>query len=275
MFARRVGKVLLYGVLLWQTGLVLYPLFIMVTTSFKTSFGIISDPFGWPRKVSFRGYGDVFSLVNFAVYYRNSILVTAASLIMILALSVLAAYGLSRFSFKGNRTVYFYILAGMMIPVRLAIVSLFHLFLNIGLFNNLLSLILIRAAMGIPFSLFIITGFFSELPKELGEAAEIDGCNSWRALLYVYLPLLRPAIATAAIFDFIPIWNDFYIPLIFIRSDHLKTLPLGIATFYGQFQTNWPAVFAALTMAVIPPLVFYVFLSRQFIKGLTSGAVKG
>ncbi|WP_258360821.1 carbohydrate ABC transporter permease [Moorella sulfitireducens] len=275
MLRRRILQIVLYAFLLWQLAVVIYPLFIMVATSFKTNFEVLSNPFGWPQKLNLEGYRTVWELNNFALYYRNSILVTVVSLGLILALSILAAYGLARFQFPGNRALYFYFLAGMMIPIRLGVLNLFRLFLKLDLFDNLLALILTYTAMGIPFSVFILTGFFAELPRELGEAAEIDGCNSWRALLHVYLPLMRPALATAAIYHFIPIWNDFYFPLVFIKSDHLKTIPLGTAIFYGQFQTDWPTVFAALTTAIIPALAFYLLMAGQFIKGLTAGAVKG
>jgi raffinose/stachyose/melibiose transport system permease protein len=143
------------------------------------------------------------------------------------------------------------------------------------LYDNLWALILIYTAMGIPFSILIIVGFMKDLPEELAEAAKMDGCNDLRMLWTIFVPLIRPAIVTAVIYNFIPIWNDFFFPLIFIESDELKTVQLGTALFFGQYQTQWPLVFSALTLAVIPPLILYLLLSKHFIKGLTSGAIKG
>jgi len=268
-------KIILHAVLFIYAFIVLYPLFIMVLTSFKTNMEVLKKPFGFPNKLRFAAYETVFGSNNFLTYYKNSILVTIVSLSIIIVVSILASYVLARYVFPGSRFVYFYFLAGMMIPIRLGVINLFKIFQAMHLFDNLLSLILIYSAMGIPFSVFIITGFFRQIPKSLEEAAYIDGSNRMQTIRKIFVPLLKPAISTAAIYHFVPIWNDFYFPLIFIRSDHLKTVPLGTAIFFGQFQTDWPTVFAALTTAVLPSLIFYLVMSKQFITGLTAGAVKG
>lgn len=271
----RLANVLAHGILLLQTLVVLYPLFLVLITSLKTNMEVMTRPFSLPQGINLQSYETVLNHTNYLLYYRNSFIVTGVSLLLIIAVSTLAAYALGRYDFRGNKLIYFYFLAGMMIPIRLGVINLFQIFQSLKLFDSLLALILIYTAMGIPFSVFIITAYVKQIPREMLEAAQIDGCNEWQIFSKIYLPLLRPAIATAAIYHFVPIWNDFYFPLIFIKSEHLKTVPLGTAIFFGQFQTDWPTAFAALTMAVVPSVIFYLLMSKQFIKGLTAGAVKG
>jgi len=272
---KRLLNVMYYLILFVCMAVVIYPIFLMLATSFKTNPEVMTNPMGWPKKMNWNGYRQVLSSGNFLRYYGNSAFVTMMSLLVILVTSIMAAYPLSRFRFKFNRTFYVYFLFGIMLPIRLAVVDLFMVLNTIHLFDSLWGLILIYSAMGIPFSVFIITGFMQDIPKEIEEAARVDGCSDFRILLQIFLPLVRPAVATALVYNFIPIWNDFYFPLIFIRTEALKTVPLGTAIFFGQYQTNWPTAFAALNMAIIPPMLFYLLMSKQFIKGLTAGAVKG
>jgi raffinose/stachyose/melibiose transport system permease protein len=264
-----------YGMLAICMIVVLYPLYIMIITSFKSNLEVLKKPLSLPSHWSFSAYSKVLELSNYVMLYKNSILITAVSLSMILLVSLLASYPLSRFQFRFNRLIYFYFIIGVMLPIRLAVVDLFGLLQSLNLYDHLEGLILVYSAMGIPFSILIITGFMQGLPREIEESAKMDGCNDTRLLWVIITPLVRPALATAAIYNFMPIWNDFYFPLIFLKSEALKTVPLGTAIFFGQYQTQWPTVFAALTMSVLPPLLFYLLLSKNFIKGLTAGAVKG
>lgn len=255
--------------------IVIYPLLIMLVTPFKTQMEVFKSPFGLPSDFKFDNFDTVFESGNFALYYKNSIFVTGIALMLIIIVSILASYVLSRWQFKGNKILYFYFLLGVMLPIRLGVIQLFNIFQKLGLIDTLWSLIIVYTAMGIPFSIFILTGFMKDIPKELEEAAIIDGCSSFKILLKIFIPLIRPAIATIAIYHFIPIWNDVYFPLVFIKNNAYKTIPLGVSVFFGQHQTHWPTVFAALSTAAIPVLVFYILMSKQFIKGLTAGAVKG
>ena len=200
---------------------------------------------------------------------------TAAAVALFLVVSLLAAYALGRFRFRGNGFLYIYFLLGMMVPIRLGVINMFDTFNKLGLNDTLLGLVLIYSAMSIGFSVFIMTGFMRGIPVEIEESAKIDGCSHFRILWNILVPVLKPAIATALIYNFVPIWNDFYFPLIFIQSENLKTVPIGVTIFFGQYQTDWPTVFAALTLAALPVLIVYFLMSKQFIKGLTAGAVKG
>lgn len=269
------GKVIAYIVLILQTILALFPIYIMIVTSFKENKEIFKHPFSLPGSFGGESYRRVLELNNFAGYFRNSIFVTAVSVMLFLSVSLLAAYALGRFQFKGNGLLYIYFLLGMMVPIRLGVINMFDTFDKFNLNNTLWGLILIYSAMSIGFSVFILTGFMRGIPIEIEESAKIDGCSRFRILWNILIPLLKPAIATAVIYNFVPIWNDFYFPLIFIQSEELKTLPIGVTIFFGQYQTDWSTVFAALSLAAIPVLTFYFMLSKQFIKGLTAGAVKG
>ena len=268
------GRIVAYSVLLLHTFITLYPIYIMIVTSLKKNKDIFKHPFALPKALDFASYTKVLELNNFPQYFLNSILVTLASTAIFVVVSVLAAYAISRFKFKGNNIIYIYFLLGMMVPIRLGIINMFELFDVLHLKDNLLGLIAIYSAMSIGFSVFILTGFMRTIPRELEEAAKIDGCSQLRVLWDVIVPILKPAIATAIVYNFVPIWNDFYFPLVFIKTENLKTLPIGVAIFFGQYQTDWSTVFAALTLAAVPVLIFYFSMSKEFIKGLTAGAIK-
>ena len=271
----KLVNLFIYTALTIASLIILYPLFVMIMTSIKTNMDVLINPFGFPEKINFESYINVIQLSDFLTYFRNSIFITAVSLFVLLLVTVMASYALSRYRFTGNRYLYFYFIIGAMLPARLATVNMFQVINSLKLFDTLLALILIYIAMTIPISIFIITGFMAELPREMEESARIDGASDSRILFSIWVPLIRPAIATVAIYNFIPIWNEFFFPLIFISSDTLKPLPLGIAIFFGQYQSDWPTAFAALTIAILPPLIFYLVAAKHFIEGLTAGALKG
>ncbi|POZ93130.1 carbohydrate ABC transporter permease [Petrotoga halophila] len=252
-----------------------YPLYLMFITSFKSTREVFLDPFGLPNTWSLQPFLDVWNEANFNIYFLNSVVITAFSLIILLICASLSAYALARFNFKFNNVVFLIFLAGIMIPIRLGILPLFILMRNLNLLDTRLSLILTYSASGMPMSVFLLTGFFKTIPRELGDAARVDGCNEFQIFYKIMLPLIRPALATVTLVNFVPWWNDFFFPLLFIRSDHLKTIPLGMTIFFGQYMTDWGHLFAGMVIASIPMLVLYIIMSKQFISGITAGAVKG
>jgi raffinose/stachyose/melibiose transport system permease protein len=252
-----------------------YPMFLMIMTAFKSSREIFFDPFGLPKSWDFQPFIDVWQKANFNIYFFNSIFVATAAIILLLFCASLAAYGIARFEFKMSNVIFMVFLAGIMIPIRLGILPLFILMRNLNLLDTRLSLILTYAASGMPMSVFILTGFFKTIPSDLGDAARVDGCNEFQIFYKIMLPLVRPALATVTIVNFVPWWNDFFFPLLFIKSDSLKTIPLGMTIFFGQYMTDWGLLFAGMVIASIPLLILYILMSKQFISGLTSGAVKG
>ena len=269
------GAALAQTVLFVNTLLVLLPMVFMVLSSLKTTREIFQRPFSLPANLAWQNYSVVWDAAHFSLYFRNSVIVTVASMVLILVTSTLAAYALGRYQFRGNDLIYLYFLTGIMVPIRLAIIPLFILMRDLRLLDTYWSLILVYTASGLPSAIFILTGFFRTLPRDLDNAARIDGAGELSVLIRVMLPLVRPALAIVTVYNIIPIWNDFFFPLVFIHQDRLKTLPLGLTVFFGEFATNWALLFAGLTLAAAPVIGLYILMSQQFIKGLTAGAVKG
>jgi len=273
-FARAGGNTLTYTLLIGYSFIVLYPIFLMFLSSFKTGREILLKPFAFPETWSFDNYVEAWTRGNFSTYFGNSVIVTLGALALVLVLGSLAAYPLGRYAFRGRNMLMLYFLSGLMLPIKLGILPLFFLMRNLGLFDTHFALIFIYAASGLPFTIFVLANFFETLPRELEEAARLDGASELRIFGQVMLPLIRPAMATVAIFNFIPWWNDFFFPLIFIRNDAFKTLPLGLFSFFGEHQNDWALLFAGLTITALPLLIVYFFASRQIIDGLAAGALK-
>jgi raffinose/stachyose/melibiose transport system permease protein len=265
-----------HAALILYTVIALFPVVVILINSFKTRRAIFSDPLGLP-------FGDAFSLVgyqtvmkqgDFFQYFQNSMIVTVGSLFFILLFGAMAAFALSEYSFKGNGLLGLYLALGIMIPIRIGTVAILDLMVQAGLVNTLLSLILVYTAQGLPLAIFILSEFMRQVSDDLKNAGRIDGLSEYTIFFKLVLPLVRPSMATVAVFNMIPIWNDLWFPLILAPSEATKTLTLGSQVFIGQFVTDWNAVLSALSLAILPVLVLYVIFSRQLIRGITSGAVK-
>jgi raffinose/stachyose/melibiose transport system permease protein len=201
--------------------------------------------------------------------------VTIVSLALIILLGSLAAYALAMWRSRWSTVIYIFFIAGLMIPIRLGTINIFQIIQSMGLTDSVFSLIPVYIAMGLPISVFVLTTFIRGLPGDLIDAAHVDGAGELRIYWSVIMPLIRPAVATVVIFNLIPVWNDLWFPLIFIRAEDQRTVILGVSLLFGQYQTNWTRILSALSMAAIPILILYLLMSKQFIKGLTAGAVKG
>jgi raffinose/stachyose/melibiose transport system permease protein len=262
-------------VLLAYTFIALFPPMLIVVNSFKAKLEIFNAPYSFPTPTTFDavGYLTVFSSARFDLYFLNSLIVTVVSLVIILFVSSMAAFALAEYDFRGNTLLGLYLSIGIMVPIRLGTVSLLKMMVGLKLVNTLPALILIYVAAGIPLAIFVLTQFFRSVPRELKDAARIDGASEYRVFLMV-LPIVRPALGTVAIFNMIPIWNDLWFPLILTPGEQTKTVILGAQVFLGQFVNDWNSVLAALTLAVVPVMILYVIFSRQLIRGLTQGAVK-
>jgi raffinose/stachyose/melibiose transport system permease protein len=254
--------------------LIIYPLINMIFSTFKTNRTILTSPFSLPTSFSFSNYKTVWIDKGFYRYFINSVLVTAVSIVLVLLFGSMGSYGVSRYQYKMNTLVYMIFLSGIMLPLKAAIIPLFLLIKTLGLINNMFSVILIFIAMALPSTVFILAGFMKGVPVELEYAAKIDGCNDFTIYWQIVMPMVAPAIALVTIYNAVPIWNDFFFPLVFLQSDKIKTLPVGLSTFFGQHSTNWSLLFTGLTIAIIPMLILYLFMSKYFIKGMTAGAVK-
>ena len=262
-------------VLIFWTFLVLFPLWTMVINSFKFKFDIYTDPFGLPKKWNFESYVSVITDGDFFLYFRNSLFVTLGSIFLVLLFGAMASYALVNWKHKTSRFLYLFFIAGMMLPIKIGSIRLLQLIKGLGLLNTLWGLFPVYTAMGLPIAVFVLTEFIRQIPTELTEAAVIDGAKRSKVFTIIILPLLRPALATVAIYNLIPFWNDLWFPLIFINQDAHKTLLLGVTRLFGQYMTDWSRILAVLTLSAIPVLVLYLTMSKNFIRGLTAGAVKG
>jgi raffinose/stachyose/melibiose transport system permease protein len=254
---------------------IFFPILLMLLTSLKGNREIFTNPYGLPHIFNLDNYIKLIKISNYLVYFKNSIIVAVTSIFLILIISSLASFVIAKYRFIGNRFLYFYFIAGLIIPIKLGTIGILKTMITLHLFDNIASLVIVNVAMGIPFGVFVLTDFIRMIPEELSNSARIDGCSEPKIFYKIIVPLIRPALAAVAIINFIPIWNDFWFPLILIRSDNMKTIPLATALLYGQYETNFGLIFAVLSMASLPVIIFYLILSRQFIKGLTAGALKG
>ncbi|MFI2132135.1 carbohydrate ABC transporter permease [Lysinibacillus fusiformis] len=252
----------------------IYPILLMILSSFKKSVDIYKDPLGIPSSFSLDTYRTLLSKIPFTTYFMNSLFVSVVSVVLIVVVCSLASFYIARFKFSWNHALFFIFLLGMMIPIKLGIVPLFILMRDLGLINSLWSLILINTATGIPLSILILTGFFKTMPSELEEAARMDGAGNLRVLWYVVLPLMRPALGTVVIINFIAAWNDFFFPLIFITEKMKRTIPVGMMSLFGEHSADWGSLFAGLTLASLPMILLFFIASKQFMEGLTAGAIK-
>ena len=276
-FLRRVtpsaiGK---HAVLVTYSAIAVIPIALIVMNSLKTRKAIFGEPLALPAAATFStvGYETLAKRGDFVGYIGNSAIVTGASLALVLFMGAMAAFALARYRFTGNRILGLYLALGIMVPIRLGTVSILNLIVGLGLANTLLALILVYTAAGLPLAIFVLSNFFREVPRELEDAARVDGAGHVRIFVMVTL-LARPALAAVAILTMIPVWNDLWWPLILAPGRKTATLTLGTQQFLGQFVSDWNAVLAALTIAIMPMLVLYLVFNRQFIRGLMGGALK-
>ncbi|MBY3592336.1 carbohydrate ABC transporter permease [Rhizobium bangladeshense] len=262
--------------LISYTIIALFPVFLTVINSFKDRASIFRSPMAPPNPSSFSliGYDTVLAQGNFGLYFYNSGVVTVASIFFVLLFGAMAAFALSEYRFRGNWLIGLYMAIGIMIPIRLSTVAILQGMVATGLVNTKTALILVYTAQGIPLAIFILSEFMRTVSDDLKNAGRIDGLSEYAIFFRLVLPLVRPAMATVAVFTMIPIWNDLWFPLILAPSEATKTVTLGSQIFIGQFVTNWNAVLAALSLAILPIVTLYVIFSRQLIRGITAGAVK-
>lgn len=265
-----------HAILIAYTVIALFPVFVVFLNSMKSRKAIFADPLGLPGPETFDliGYHTVLAQGDFLLYFVNSLIVTVASLFCVLLFGAMAAFALSEYRFRGNGLMGLYLALGIMIPIRLGTVAILQMMVAGGLVNTRTALVLVYSAQGLPLAVFILSEFMRTVSSDLKNAGRIDGLSEYTIFFRLVLPLVRPAMATVAVFTMIPIWNDLWFPLILAPAEKVKTITLGSQVFIGQFVTNWNAVLAALGLAIVPVLVLYLIFSRQLIRGLTAGAVK-
>ena len=274
--SRPIRSLFVHATLGGYSLLVLFPIVLVLINSFKVRRAIFDEPLALPTAATWSVVGYAKVLGNAAVggMFFNSVVVTGCSLVLILLLGAMAAWALTEYRFPGNRLLALFLAFGIMVPIRLGSVSILQTMVALNLVNTLTALVLVYVAQGLPLAILILSEFIRQVPTELKDAARCDGVGEYTIFLRIVLPLVRPAVATVGVFTMVPIWNDLWFPLILAPSESTQTLTLGVQQFIGQFATDWNAVLAALSLAVLPVLVVYALLSRQLIRGITAGAVK-
>ena len=266
-----------HAILIVYACIVIYPMIWLISASLKTSLELFTNPWMPTMHPQWSNFLDAWTKANIGRYFLNSVFVTALSMFFILFIGSMAAYALARFVFKGREVIHTGFISGMMFPVFLGIVPLFMMLARLNMLDNYFGLITVYVAYSLSFTVFVLTGFFKTLPHELAEAGLIDGCSQFTVFWRIMLPLAKPGLIAAGIFNFFGIWNEYPLALVIINRTELRTLPLGIANLVmqQQYETDWGALFASLVIVMVPSLLVYLFFQRQITEGLTAGALKG
>lgn len=267
-------KVLLHAFLLMLVAVILFPVCWLVLNSLKTNQEMFLNSLSMPKKWMFSNYAVAWGK-GLLFYFKNSILVSAVSIGAILLLSSMLAYGLTRFQLPGGTFIFFLILGGMALSEQVALVPLYKILQALKLYNTRLALILPYVAFRIPFTMFLMRSYFLSIPKELEEAAIVDGCNSLQRFIKIILPISKPVMASCAIVNLNHVWNEFLFANVFLENKELMTIPLGLMTFQGDLKSDYVVMLAGILIASLPMVLLFLSMSRQFVRGLTSGAVKG
>lgn len=251
-----------------------FPFYFLITTSFKGQYEYMMNIWALPKGLFLENYKNVFE-PGFMRYFLNSLIVTVTAVSIVILFASLASYVFAKMQFKYSRLVFMVFIAGMMIPIHTTLIPVYVLTNRLGLYNTLQGLIGPYISFCLPIAIFIMTGFFREVPRDIIEAATIDGCSHPRIYRSVMLPLAKPAIATVAIYNFLTIWNEFIFALVLLNDKKLKTIPLGLRDFYGVETVNIPGILTAILVAALPVMLFYFLAQEKVISGLVSGAIKG
>lgn len=268
------SRIINYSIAIVYAVVCLYPVLVMIASSFKPNLEIFKNPLSFPGSFYLDSYMKLFTKLHYLDYVKNSVFISVITVLLVVICGIMISYYIARFKFKWNGLLFFYFLIGMMLPIKLGLVPMFLLMKDLNLMNSPWSVIFVNVGAGLPMAALILTGFFRTLPKELEESAKIDGCSDTRLLLTILVPLMRPAIGTVVIINFIGVWNDFFFPMIFLQDDSKKTIPVGMMRLFSEYSTDWSVLFAGLTMSALPMIVLFLFASKQFMDGLTAGAVK-
>jgi raffinose/stachyose/melibiose transport system permease protein len=253
----------------------LYPLFWLFLTSFKTNQEIYTNTWGLPASWNLDNYVNAIEKGHILQYFGNSVIIAISAVIVTAIFATMASYAIARMTWKLSSTVYNLFLLGMMIPVYALIIPLFSIFNTMGLLNTYWSVIIPQIAVGLPMSIFIICGFMGGIPRDLEEAAIIDGTSIYRCFFSIILPISKSSIVTVAVVQFINVWNDLLLPRIFLTDSSMMTLPVGLTNFQAMYSTDYVGEVAAVIITIIPTIIVYILLHKQIMEGMVAGAVKG
>jgi raffinose/stachyose/melibiose transport system permease protein len=272
---RQLQRLFIYMFLGLGTLCYIYPLFWLAINSLKKTTEIFATPWALPSEWLWKNYYNAWVTGGTGRYLFNSVYVTGVTMVLILIIGSMAAFALIKLKWKASKVTLVYILLGMMVPIHATLIPLFILFSKLHLINSHLGLILIYTSSGLPLAILILSGFISSIPRELIEAAVIDGCSLYGVYWRVLIPVMAPALMTVAIFSFVSNWNELLVALVFVSDSKLMTLPVGLTNFQGQYTTDFAPMFAAIIMATIPTIIICSFFSKRIMSGMTAGSLKG
>lgn len=253
----------------------LYPVILVLLSSIKTKEELAANPFRIPSQVTFEHFATAFQNMHYFKSALNSLIITGVSVSILVFIASSAAYAIIRRGNKFYTGLYLFFLAGLIVPFQMTMIPLYKLMVSLKFINTYHGIVLVYLALSVPFSIFVLSGFIRGVPKELEEAAKMDGCGIYRTFLLVVLPLMKPAVVTVAILNTFTIWNDFLMPMLFLPSKEMQTLPVQLFSFVGQYFNDWSPIFAGIFLIVYPLIILYAVAQRFIIKGITAGAVKG
>ncbi len=253
----------------------IFPIFWMLYSSLKSNQEFALNTVSLPKELHFENYVQAIIEGNIGSYFKNSMFNTLLTVLVVILISFITGYCLSRFAFKGRKLVYYLFLSGMLVPIYALLIPIFVEYKELGLLNKRITLILPYIAFALPMAVFIIESFVGSIPFEIEEAAYIDGSSLTRTMFNIIMPICKPVIATAAILSFLNTWNEFPLALVLIRSNKLKTMPIGLTNFVGSYTVDYPLLLSALVVSTLPVLIMYLLFYNQIMKGMTAGAVKG
>lgn len=272
----KVVKVVVYILLAIWTLVNLFPIYWMFTFSLKDNSEIFgANVAGLPRKWLWSNYAAAWNTGDMPRFFVNSIVVTVATILITLVASIMATYAITRIIWKGAKLTNSFFMLGLTIPVHSALVPIYKVLIGMKLTNSFAALILPYSAFSLAMGILICTGFMAEIPKDIDEAAYIDGCTRWGIFLKIIVPLMKPAVATVSIYTFLQSWNEFMFASIFNTQSKYMTIPAGVQQLFGSYTTDWGPIGAALSIATFPTIVAYIFLNRKIQDSFIAGAVKG
>ncbi len=272
--SRRMARLLTGAAMLLLAAVFFFPMVWMVMSSFKTNQAIFASPFSLPESIDLSRWVDAWEVGNLGRYALNSAIVTGTSVFFILVIGSAAAFAFSRYRFRGRALAMGLFALGLLLPLQSYFIAQSNLFTQLAITDTRWALIIPYTAMGLPLAIFLLKVYLDALPEELFEAAHIDGAGDGRVFRQLALPLLRPGLATVAIFSALFAWNEFLLALLYIQDDNLKTIPTGLLAFSSRYTTDYSLLFSALSIVTIPLIVIYVVFNRHITEGITAGSVK-
>jgi len=272
--ARRAGHLSTSLSALLFSLFVLIPFAWVIFTAVKSRWEVARNPLGLPADWQWANFAEAWRVGHFDRYFLNSIYVVVPTVLIVLVFSTLAAFAFSQFRFKAKGLLFAVLLVALTVPLDILIIPLFYDLLGMGLLNTHWALILPQAAATLPFGILLLRSFMEDVPKEILDAARIDGCSNSRLLYHIVIPLSRPALASLLVFTFMWTWNQFLLPVVLVQDDLMRTLPVGLNYFQGRYSTDIPLLMAGAAICFLPIVIVYVIFQRQFIKGIAAGALK-